>query len=85
MKLLLPSGLLLTFGGCSPRAIVVRGNTEQASPRRFCSMQCKRRPFHLLLDKATKARPRLSYRMPNDGDNIVRVFYLPNTETIRDF
>jgi type II secretory pathway component GspD/PulD (secretin) len=68
-----------TFTYNDLRAVVVRGTSDQITAAEFLFAE---------LDKPAEqiqTAPSSEFRMNEPPDNLVRVFYLPNTKTVRDF
>jgi len=60
----------------STRAIVIRGTVSQVALSAWLIGE---------LDKPAPDSAKHEYHMPGDGDDIVRVLYLPHAQTVQDF
>jgi len=60
-----------------PRALVMRGTADQAALAEWLIET-------LNAPQANGASPKLEYKMPGSGDDVVRVFYLAHTDTVQN-
>jgi hypothetical protein len=67
------------------RAIVARGSAEQAAAAEFVFNEMDKPAISIDSSSITQHKHSPEFRMRLAEDNIVRVFYLPNTKTVMDF
>ena len=67
------------------KAIVARGSAEQAAAAEFVLNEMDKPAISTDSSSATQHTHSLEFRTRITEDNILRVFYLPNTKTVTDF
>ena len=67
------------------RAIAIRGTAEQLKTAEFLFSQMDKPEVVRGVSRAVQSSASSEFRLSEGPDNLVRVFYVPNTKTVRDF
>jgi hypothetical protein len=69
----------------SLRAVAVRGTADQVKLVEFLSAEMDKPPVPRASSPGSRSSASPEFRMADGQENVVRVFYIPNTRTVQDF